>query len=176
MAKVENMKTNINMNINIPDGNEMGIEITKNKFDNWDIINYVQDYINKYKKDIADLKELESQDRSESSMDYLTEIHKKLTLEKGFLLILENISKYARANEKQTLEEIYQIDEKTGEISKANDIDDKALDEIFNYCERNIEILESINSNPSDYSSGIYSTCRYIKEIIDIAESKKVEE
>jgi predicted DNA-binding ribbon-helix-helix protein len=142
--KIENKNENIEMNINIK----------KDKFDNWDIVNYVHDYIKKYKKDIADLKELESQDRNESSMDYLTEIHKKLTLEKEFLLILENISKYARANEKQYLEEIYQIDEKTGNISKANNID-----EILKYCMRTMSTLEN---NNSEFANGMLAVCKYI--------------
>jgi hypothetical protein len=157
--KIENKNENIEMNINVK----------KDKFDNWDIVNYVQDYINKYKSEIDEYEKIFGKNNNKA----LTS--EEIGLRGNFLRVLENIFKYARANEEKALKEIYQVDEKTGMISKAHDIDDKALDEIFNYCERNIEILESINSNSSDYSSGVYSTCRYIKEIIDIAESKKVE-
>jgi hypothetical protein len=50
--KIENKNENIEMNINIK----------KDKFDNWDIINYVQDYIDKYKKEIAELEEYAEKD------------------------------------------------------------------------------------------------------------------
>ena len=92
-------------------------------------------------------------------------------LKKEFLSILENISKYARANEKQALEEIYQVDEKTGMVSKIHDIYAEIIDKILTYCIKNIEVLENIPD--SEYSNGVYITCQNIKEIIDIAERKR---
>jgi hypothetical protein len=145
---------------------EMNINIKKDKFDNWDIINYAQDYINKYR---CEIKELEAVFNRTNEID----IQKDITAKNEILNILETISHYARANEEKALEEIYQVNEKTGMISKVRDIDDKALDEILNYCARNIRILEIIKNRTSEYSNGVYTTCKYIKEIIDIVELEK---
>lgn len=149
--KIENKNENIEMNINIK----------KDKFDNWDIVKYVQDYIKKYRYEI---KELEAVFNRTNEFD----IQKDITAKNEILNILETISKYARANEKQALEEIYQVDEKTGMISKAHDIYAEIIDKILTYCIKNIEVLENIPD--SEYSNGVYMTCQNIKEIIEIVE------
>ena len=159
--KIENKNENIKMNINIPDGNEMGVEMTNDKFDNWDIVNYAQDYIKKYR---CEIKKLEAIFERTNEFD----IQKDITAKNEILNILETISKYARANEKQALKEIYQVDEKTGMISKVHDIYAEIIDKILTYCIKNIEVLENIPD--SEYSNGVYMTCQNIKEIIEIAE------
>ena len=159
--KIENKNENIKMNINIQDGNEMGVEMTKDKFDNWDIVKYVQDYIKKYRYEI---KELEAVFNRTNEFD----IQKDITAKNEILNILETISHYARANEEKALEEIYQVDEKTGMISKVHDIYAEIIDKILTYCIKNIEVLENIPD--SEYSNGVYMTCQNIKEIIEIVE------
>ena len=149
--KIENRNENIEMNINIK----------KDKFDNWDIVNYAQDYIKKYR---CEIKKLEAIFERTNEFD----IQKDITAKNEILNILETISHYARANEKQALEEIYQVDEKTGMISKAHDIYAEIIDKILTYCIKNIEVLENIPD--SEYSNGVYMTCQNIKEIIEIAE------
>jgi len=128
-------------------------------FDDLQVSEYVDDCIKIYKHEMNELDSCNHSKIFELIFDFINN--------------LENFRKYIKSekNDGKALDEIFQP--QIMHDAKIHDIDDKTLDEIFNYCARNIRILEIIKNRTSEYSNGVYATCKYIKEIIDIAEFEK---